>query len=161
VKRFRAPASLIGGLAVAAVSVGTALGGNHAFTASYSGSVTEKVSGQTVTATPRGKGVGKPIGKSTLTGTVTATTANPPCSPLNGPGVLAGAKGKLKVTLLPTSRGCAAGEEDQNNISFSGSAKVNGGTGTFRAAKGTLRFSGHYDRSSGAFSVKLRGTLKY
>jgi hypothetical protein len=161
VKRFRAPASLIGGLAVAAIVVGAALGSSTAFTASYSGTVTEKVNGSTVTATPHGKGSGTVIGKSTLTGIVTATTANPPCSPLNGPGTLAGKVGKLKVTLLSTSRGCAAGEDDRDNISFSGSAKVIGGTGKFRAAKGTLRFTGHYDRSSGTFNVKLRGTLRY
>jgi hypothetical protein len=161
VERFRAPASLIGGLAVAAVLVGTALGStNTAFTASYKGTVTEKVSGQTVTAVPHGTGTGTPIGKGTLTGTVTATTANPPCSPLNGPGVLAGTAGKLKLTLLSTSRGCAASEDDKDNISFSGSAKVTGGTGKFRAAKGTLRFTGHYDRANGTFNVKLRGTLR-
>jgi hypothetical protein len=161
VERLRAPASLIGGLAVAAVLVGTALGGTStAFTASYKGTVTEKVSGQMVTAVPRGKGTGTPIGKGTLTGTVTATTANPPCSPLNGPGVLAGTAGKLKVILLSTSRGCAASEEDRDSISFSGSAKVTGGTGKFRAKKGTLRFTGHYDRANGTFNVKLRGTLR-
>jgi hypothetical protein len=160
VPRFRAPVSVIGGLALAAVLVGTALGSTStAFTASYSGTVTEKVNGQTVTAVPRGKGSGTPIGKGTLTGTVTATTANPPCSPLNGPGVLAGTAGKLKVTLV-SSRGCAASEDDRDNISFSGSAKVTGGTGKFRAAKGTLRFTGHYDRAGGTFTVKLRGTLK-
>jgi hypothetical protein len=67
----------------------------------------------------------------------------------------------LKVTLQPTSRACAAGEDDQDSISFSGTAKINNGTGKFLRAKGTLRFSGHYDRSSGAFNVKLKGTLKY
>jgi hypothetical protein len=161
VKRLRAGASLVGGLAVAAAVVGTAAGGSHAFRASYTGTVTEKVDGQAVTATPRGKGTGTPIGKGTLTGIVSATTANPPCSPLNGPGTLAGAAGKLKVKLLPTSRGCAASEEDRDNISFSGSAKVTGGTGKFRAARGTLRFTGHYNRANGSFNVKLSGTLKY
>jgi hypothetical protein len=160
-KRLRAPTSLIGGLAVAALVAGTALGQSTAFSARYSGTVTEKVNGQSVTAAPRGTGTGTVIGKSTLSGTVAGTTANPPCSPLSGPGVLAGKAGKLKVKLLPTSRGCAAGEEDKDNISFSGSAKVTGGTGKFRAAKGTLRFTGHYDRTSGAFTVKLKGTLKY
>jgi hypothetical protein len=161
VRRIRAAASLVGGLTVAAVIVGTAAGGSHTFTASYTGTVTEKVNGPAVTAAPRGKGRGTLIGKSTLTGIVSATTANPPCSPLNGPGTLAGVAGKLKVKLLSTSRGCAASEEDRDNISFAGSAKVIGGTGKFRAARGTLRFSGHYDRAAGSFSVKLRGTLKY
>jgi len=152
---------LIGGFAVAAVLVGGALGSSAAFTASYSGTITEKVNGQAVTATPRGKGSGTLIGKSTLTGTVSATTANPPCSPLNGPGTLVGKAGKVRLKLLPTSRGCAAGEDDRDNISFSGTAKVTGGTAKFAAAKGTLRFSGHYDRSKGTFNVKLKGTLKY
>ena len=160
-RRFRAPATVIGGLAVAALVAGTALAASTAFTATYSGTVTEKVSGQTVTAVAKGKGKGTAIGKGTLSGTVTASTANPPCSPLSGPGLIAGTAGKLKVTLLPTSRGCAAGEDDRDNISFSGSAKVKGGTGKYRAAKGTLRFTGHYDRAHGNFTVKLSGTLKY
>jgi hypothetical protein len=160
-KRLPAPATIAGGLAVAALVAGTALGGSSALVAKYSGTVTEKVNGQLVTAVPKGKGTGTLIGKSVLTGVVKATTANPPCSPLNGPGTLAGAKGKLQLALLPTSRGCAASEEDKDNISFSGSAKVIGGTGKFRSAKGTLRFTGHYNRAGGTFDVKLTGTVKY
>jgi hypothetical protein len=146
---------------VAALLAGNAGGRTAAFVGNYSGTVTEKVSGQTVTALVKGTGKGTPIGKGTIGGTVVASTANPPCSPFSGPGVIAGPRGKLKVKVLPTSRGCAASEEDQNNITFSGSAKVTGGTGKFRAAKGTLRFSGHYDRSGGSFTVKLRGTLRF
>lgn len=160
-RRFRAPASVIGGLAVAAVLVGTALGSSAALVASYTGTVTEKVNGPSVTALPRGKGTGTLIGKSTLTGVVAATTANPPCSPLNGPGTLTSARGKLKLKLITGSRGCAAGEDDRDSISFSGTAKVTGGTGKFLRAKGTLRFSGHYDRANGEFNVKLRGTVRY
>jgi hypothetical protein len=160
-KRLRAPATIAGGLAVAALVSSTALGSSAALVAKYSGTVSEKVNGQLVTAVPRGKGTGTLIGKSVLTGVVKATTANPPCSPLNGPGTLAGAKGKLQLTLLPTSRGCAASEEDKDNISFSGSAKVIGGTGKFRGAKGTLRFTGNYNRAGGTFTVKLTGTVKY
>lgn len=160
-KHFRAPAILIGALAVAALVVGNALAHSTAFSASYSGTTTEKVDGQTVTAFVKGKGTGTLVGKSTISGTVVASTANPPCSPFSGPGLIAGARGKLKVKVLSTSRGCAASEEDKNNISFSGSAKVTGGTGKFRAAKGTLRFTGHYDRSGGTFTVKLKGTVKF
>lgn len=161
-KDLRVAASLIGGLAVAALVAGNALGQSTAsFSASYRGTVTEKVDGQAITALAKGKGTGTVIGKSTIRGTVAATTANPPCSPLKGPGVIAGPAGKLKVKILPISRGCAAGEDDADNISFSGSAKVTAGTGKFRVAKGTLRFTGHYDRSRGTFTVKLKGTLKF
>jgi hypothetical protein len=160
VKDLRAPTTLLGGLALAAVLAGNALAHTTAFSASYKGLVTEKVNGQTVTATVRGTGTGTPIGKSTISGVVVATTApDSPCAPFKGPGVISGKSGKLKVTVTPTSRGCAAGEDDRNNISVAGSVKVNGGTGKYRKAKGVLRFTGHYDRGSGAFSVKLKGAL--
>lgn len=160
-KRFLGPVVLLFALAVAATYVGTAAGTSTNFTATYSGKVTESVNNNDVTATPNGKGTGTLIGKSTITGTVGATTANPPCTPLSGPGILKGSKSTLKLTLLTGSRACAAGQDDQNNISFSGSAKVTGGTGALKKAKGTLRYSGHYDRGTGAFTVKLTGTLKH
>jgi hypothetical protein len=164
-KRFRAStlaaalglAALAAGAAFAAGTTSTAL-----FSASYAGTATEKVDGQKVTAVTRGKGTGKLIGKSTISGTVVATTtADSACAPFGGPGVIAGAKGKLKVKVLPTSRGCAASEEQRDSISLAGKVKVTGGTAKFRKARGTLRFTGHYNRSSGAFTVKLKGTLQY
>jgi len=92
-KRFLGPVSLTSALAVAAVCVGSAVGSSVNFTASYSGKVTEVVNGTAVTATPNGTGKATLIGKGTLTGTVAATTANPPCSPLSGPGALKGQHG--------------------------------------------------------------------
>lgn len=160
-KRFLGPVSLIAVLAVAAVYVGTAVGSSINFTATYKGKVTEVVKGNAVTATPKGTGKATLIGKGSLTGTVAGTTSNPPCSPLSGPGTLKGKKGTLKLKLLTGSRACAAGSDDQNNISFSGMAKVTGGTGALKKASGKLHYSGHYDRGTGAFNVKLTGTLKH
>ncbi len=151
-------AVLVAGTAVAANVVGPK---TVAFKGSYAGTVTEKVDGQTISALASGIGSGTVVGKSKLVGTVTGTTSNPPCSPLSGPGTIAGTAGKLKLTLLPTSRACAASEEEQNDITVSGNAKVAGGTLKFRKAKGTLHFSGHYDRAGGAFNVKLTGKLTY
>lgn len=146
----------------AAVAVGTAVAAHSAaFVANYSGTATEKVSGQTVTTAGKGTGTGTLVGRSTLSGTVVANTSNPPCAPFKGPAAIAGPKGKLKLTVLPTSRGCAASQDDQNNVSIAGSAKVIGGTAKFKKARGTLRFTGHYDRGSGAFTLKLKGTLTY
>jgi plastocyanin len=130
-----------------------------AFTGSYAGQVTEKVDGSNVTALTNGTGTGTVIGKGTLTGTVTATTANPPCSPLAGTGTITGAKGTLKVTVGSTSRGCAASETDQTHITVSGTVNVTGGTLLFNKAKGSIHFSGAYDRTSGAFDIKLTGKL--
>jgi len=164
-KRLRAfflPAVVIGLVVVA----GTAFAAipkpkTVVFKGSYAGQVTEKVDGSNVTGLTSGTGLGTVIGKGKLTGTVTATTANPPCSPLSGKGAITGLKGNLKVTLLPTSRGCAASEQDQTHVTVSGDAKVTGGTLKFKKAKGKLHFSGNYDRTSGAFSVKLTGKFTY
>lgn len=158
-KRLRGVSALAAAVAVAAVvAAGAAAANSVAFSASYAGKATEQVSGTTVNATATGAGTGNVVGKSTIAGSVVADTSNPPCGPFNGPGSIKGLKGTLKVTIL-NSRGCAAGQDDQNNISLSGTAKVNGGTGKFKKAKGNLHFSGHYDRASGAFTVKLSGTL--
>jgi hypothetical protein len=165
-KHFRAFIPLTVAVAVAAVAVGTAMATQSAaFKGTFTGKVTEQVNGASVKALA--SATGSPtlgtsrLGKSTLTGTVTATTANPPCSPLSGPGTIAAKAGKMKVTLKTTSRGCAASEEDQSTITVSGDAKVAGGTLKFKNAKGSLHFSGNYDRKSGAFSVKLTGRLTY
>jgi hypothetical protein len=160
-KRFVGPVSLIAALAVAAVCVGSAVGSSVNFTATYKGKVTEVVNGSAVTATPKGTGKATLIGKGSMTGKVAGNTTNPPCTPLGGPGTLKGTKGTLKLKLLTGSRACAAGQDDQNNISFSGFAKVTGGTGALKGATGKLHYSGHYDRGTGAFNVKLTGTLKH
>jgi hypothetical protein len=161
-KQFLGLVSLLAALAVAAVCVGSAVGSSTNFTASYSGKVTEVVNGSAVKATPKGTGKATLIGKGTLAGTVAASTdSTTGCSPLSGPGTLKGTKGTLKLKLLTGSRGCAASQDDQNHITFSGKAKVTGGTGALKKASGTLSFLGHYNRGTGAFDVKLVGTLKH
>lgn len=162
-KHFRAFTFLTAALAVAAIAAGTALAAQSiAFKGSYSGTVTEKVNGQIVTALTKGTGSGTLVGKGSLTGTVTATTAaDQPCAPLTGPGTISGPKGKIKLTLVTGSRGCAASEDEKDSITVSGNAKIAGGTLKFKHAKGTLHFSGHYDRKSGAFKVTLTGKLTY
>ena len=159
-RHLRAPAMLILGLAVVAALAASATAKTTKFTATYSGTVTEKVAGQTVTATTKGTGKGTLIGKSTVSGIVTATTSDQACAPFGGPGTIVGTGGKLKVTVV-NSRGCAASQEAQNDISVAGFVTVKGGTGKWKAAKANLHFTGHYDRGSGAFTVKLTGTLKY
>jgi hypothetical protein len=162
VKHFRAFSILTGVVTFAALAAATALASSSvAFTGTYTGKVTEKVDGDTITALASGTGKGTIVGTSKLSGTVTGTKANPPCSPLSGPGTITGPRGKLKITVVSTSRGCAASEEDQDSITLSGTAKVTGGTLKFKKARATLHFSGHYDRKSGSFNVKLSGKLTY
>lgn len=149
-------------LAVAAVVVSSAAAATISFTGNYKGKVTERVAGSQITAVAAGTGLGTLIGKGSVAGTVVATTtADSPCAPFTGPGTIKGPKGTLKLSVLTGSRGCAASEDDKDNISMSGTAKVLGGTATFKKARGTLRFTGHYDRSTGVFHLKLTGKLTY
>lgn len=90
-----------------------------------------------------------------------APPAEPPCSPFSGPAQIKSAKGILKLAILPSSSGCVTDESAQSKVTLKGTVKVLGGTGSFKKAKGTLKFKGAYDRSSGAFSVKLFGPLSY
>jgi hypothetical protein len=165
VRHFRAIPFLIATVALAAVVAGTAFAAAQtkvAFKGAYKGTVTEKVDGSNITAVVSGSGTGTVIGKGKLSGTVTATTtADSACAPFNGPGSISGAKGKLKVTVVTPSRGCAASEEEKDSITVSGTAKVTGGTLKFKKAKGSLHFSGHYDRKSGSFNVNLTGSFTY
>ncbi len=165
-KQFRA--LLLPMLAVAlAVGTSTAFAATPkkpktvAFKGTYAGQVTEKTDGQNVTALTAATGTSTIVGKGKLTGTVAGTTANPPCSPIAGTGALSGPKGTLKVALKPTSRGCAASADDQNNIMVTGDAKVLSGTLKLKKAKGTMHFSGSYDRSAHTFTVKFTGKLTY
>jgi hypothetical protein len=130
-----------------------------AFKATYTGKATEKVSGQNVTAVAKGTGKASVLGKSSISGTAKGSTAQQ-CTSIIGPGKITSAKGNLNVTLVK-SRGCAASQEEQNSITLSGYIQIKNGTGKFAKAKGKIHFSGHYDRTSGAFTVNLTGKLTY
>lgn len=166
-KQFRALVAALGVIVLVA-SAGAALGATPkpkprtvTFKGAYAGTVTEKVDGQNVTGLTNGTGTSTAVGKGKLVGAPAGTTANPPCSPITGPATLTGAKGNLKVSLLPTARACAASEDDPDNISVVGDAKVAGGTKLFKRAKGKLHFSGTYDRKAFTFTVKFTGKLTY
>jgi hypothetical protein len=64
---------------------------------------------------------------------------------------------KILFKVLPGSTGC--GDEEANVFSVSGRAQVTGGTKAFRKAKGSLKFTGVYDKGQGTFSVKFTGKL--
>jgi len=116
------------------------------------------VTGQTVAISAQGAGKGSIIGASKIAGTGKGDASNPPCVPFSGPGTITGVGAKLTFAVLRTSRGCAA-QDDQNNVTVTGQLKITGGTGKLARAHGTLKFTGKYNRGTGAFTVKLTGAL--
>jgi len=159
VTKLRILSAVTVALAVAAVAATSApAGATVAFTATYTGKATTKVTGQTVAISAQGAGKGSIIGASKIAGTGKGDASNPPCVPFSGPGTITGVGAKLTFAVLRTSRGCAA-QDDQNNVTVTGQLKITGGTGKLARAHGTLKFTGKYNRGTGAFTVKLTGAL--
>ncbi len=128
-----------------------------AFTAKYKGTAVVKVNDSVADIAANGTGTGTLIGAGKITGKGTGDSSAQPCVPFTGPGSMTGAKGKLLFTVVSGAQGC--GDEQGQVFSVVGKAKVTKGTGKLAKAKGTLKFTGVYDRGTGAFSVKFTGNL--
>lgn len=156
--------TIAGPLALALLVVGTAAAGTSLkpkpvpFTAKYSGTASAQVTDQVADISATGKGTGTILGAATITGQGKGDASAQPCVPFTGPGSMVGTKGtKLLFTVIAGSQGC--GDEGGHVFSVSGKAKVTGGSGKFAKARGTLKFTGVFDRDQGTFSVKFTGTL--
>ena len=153
--------ALAAGVALLALSGGAALASSSkvvVFAASYSGTATVTVTDGVADIKVTGTGKGTPIGAGKVTGAGKGDANQQPCVPFTGPGTMIGTKNtKLTFTVLTGSTGC--GDEAGQVFSISGKAKVVKGTGTLAKAKGTLKFTGVYDRGAGTFTVKFKGKL--
>ena len=128
-----------------------------AFTAAYSGTATTKATDSVADIVANGTGKATLIGAGKITGHGTGDSSAQPCVPFTGPGSMVGPGGKVLFTVLAGSTGC--GDEGGHIFSISGKAKVVKATGKLKKAKGTLKFTGVYDRDAGTFTVKFKGTL--
>jgi hypothetical protein len=142
-------------IASSAFAAGTA---KVAFRANFSGKAVVRVSGshaEIVSAQAAGRGV--PIGKATLFGKGAGNSSDP-CPLFGGPATITTTKGKLKFAISPIA-GSACTDEQAQQFSLSGRALFKGGTRKYAKAKGSFKFAGTYNRSTGAFAVKFVGTL--
>ena len=129
-----------------------------AFVGKYSGTAVTKQSDKTVDITANGTGSGTLIGAGKVSGVGVGDTSQQPCVPFTGTGSIKGAKGTIAFKVIPGSTSC--GDEAGQTFNFVGKAVVTKATGKLLKKKGTLKLTGTYDRSSGAFSAKFSGTLK-
>ena len=128
-----------------------------AFTGTYSGTATTQQSDQTVTINANGTGSGTLIGAGKIVGNGIGSTASQPCVPFTGPGSMSGPGGSISFKVIAGSQGC--GDQQGESFTVSGKATVTSATGKLAGRKGLLRFTGTYDRTSGAFTAKFRGSL--
>jgi hypothetical protein len=147
-------AALVAGSAFAATG---AKAKKIAFVGTYAGTATTKATDSVADIVANGAGKATLIGAGKIVGHGTGDSSAQPCVPFTGPGTMTGKAGKLLFTVLAGSSGC--GDEGGHVFSISGKAKVTKGTGKLKKAKGTLKFTGVYDRDAGTFTVKFKGTL--
>lgn len=130
----------------------------HSFTASYRGTGAGQVSGASASGSATMSGRGRLIGASTLSGEGHGTFTSATCVTFSGAAVIKGDSGSIR---LAARNGNACVAADASTASFSGRARVTGGTETFAGARGNVTFSGRYTRQTGMVTLSLRGTLTY
>lgn len=128
-----------------------------AFVGTYKGTATTTQTDTTVAINANGTGKGTLIGIGKITGVGTGDSSQRPCIPFSGTGSMKGTAGTVIFKVNPYASSC--GDDAGQFFNFTGKATVLKATGKLLKAKGTLKFSGTYDRTSGAFTVKFKGTL--
>ena len=164
--RFRIAAAVVGIVGVSALLTGTGLAGTStsaklvAFKGSYAGRAIVRTTGSdSANLAATGKGTGTLIGASTLVGTGVGLNSEP-CPVFSGKGTLTAAKGGAKIyfTVAPGATSCA-GATESDPSALKGTAKVTGGTGVFKKARGMLKLTGTYSRATGKYAMTLAGPL--
>jgi hypothetical protein len=151
-------------LAAAVITAGAAAApASHAvkivaFSATYTGTATTQQSDNVVDISANGSGSGTLLGAGKITGKGTGDSSQQPCVPFTGTGAMTGTAGTT-VAFKVTSGANGCGDEKGEAFAIVGHATVVKATGKLAKAKGTLKFTGTYDRSSGAFKVKFTGKL--
>jgi hypothetical protein len=160
--RFIAPAVAAAVVAAAAVApaYAPASPAAHAaktvkFSGKYSGKTAVTIKGSSIKiASVNGSGSGTD-GLNKLTGSNGTGHTSGTCGFFSGTAKISGSGGSLTLAVKSSSKGCGEG----NVKSVSGSATVTGGSGKLSGAKGTLSFSGSYNKSAGTFTVTISGSV--
>ncbi len=121
--------------------------GAVAINATYKGSMKlvwsdSDVKVSSITAT----GTGTTAGLASLSGTGSSAPSSQ-CDAIIGTGVLGSGADTVKVTFDSGTQGCADSDAAPANVTLKGNAVVNGGTGKYAGATGTLK-------ATGSFAVK-------
>jgi hypothetical protein len=155
-RSYYKPAVLAAILACAAIVPNSAMASK--FTGSYSGKASVKVKGSSITIKSVNGSGSSTLGRGKLTGKNGSGRANQAqgCGFFKGSATISGSKGSIKLSLSESkTKACGKG----NSIAVRGTASVKGGSGKYKKAKGSLSFSGTFNKATGAFSVKFTGSV--
>ena len=140
-----------------AAAAAKAKAGSLNFVGKYAGKASTKVTNGNAAIVANGTGTGNLIGAGKIAGTGTADTTVQPCSPFTGTGTITAAKGAISFAVPTGAAGC--GDEGGHVFTLKGTFTVTAATGSLAKAKGSLRFTGVYNRDAGTFSINVSGKL--
>jgi hypothetical protein len=127
-----------------------ASGGVLAFSGAYKGKMSVLWSDSGVQATSvTASGTGTTLGLDSLSGTGSSSPQNQ-CDSIDGSGVLSGGGNTIKVSFDSNAKGCAAEGAAPTTVTITGTASINGGTGKYAGATGTLKVTGSFAIKSNA-----------
>ncbi len=128
----------------AATTAKPAAAGAIAFNGTYKGKISMLWSASDVQATSvTGAGTGTILGLDTLSGSGSSAPSSQ-CDSINGSGTLSGGGNTLKVTFDTASKACGAEGAAPTVVNITGNAVINGGTGKYAGATGTLKVTGSF-----------------
>jgi len=112
-------------------------------------------------------GIGTILGLSDMQGVGSAAPASQ-CDSFGGSGTISGGGNTLKLTFDTNAQACAEDSDAPTGISITGSAIINGGTGKYAGASGTLKVTGSFSikttaagkTESDAFKITMSGNIK-
>jgi hypothetical protein len=151
-------AALAGGLVLAASAAPLAAARHGRLNATYTGQASGSVSGTSASGSASTSGRGSLVGKSTFSGSATGDASTPPCIHFTGRGSIKSAGGTIRLASLPGATACVAAASGDSGT-FTGKARISGGTGKFAHARGTLAFSGSFEGH--AVRITLTGSVRY
>ena len=133
-----------------------------AFSGTYTGKIGLTWGDSYVQATSvEGTGTGNVLGLTDLAGLGSSAPANQ-CDTFNGSGTLSGGGNTLKLTFDSSARACAEDANAPTGITFTGNAIINGGTGKYAGATGTLKVTaGSFNIQSSTAGKKESDSFKF
>jgi hypothetical protein len=144
-----------------------------AINATYKAKLATVWTSDSVSANVSGAGSGNTAGLDSISGSGNSAPANQ-CDPLQGSGILGSGANTLKVSFDTSTQGCAADGQAPTTVSIvgpsgtgPGKAIINGGTGKFAGASGTLSVTGSFavkatdagTKDSTELSLSISGTI--
>jgi hypothetical protein len=137
-----------------------AAGSSVAIDAKYTGTISMLWSDAGVTATGvKATSTANNANLDVLTGSGSSSPQSK-CDIILGSGVISGGADSIKVTFDSSTKGCAEDEDGPTTVNITGTAVINGGTGMFAGATGTLKVTGSFGMKSHAAGVSEKSDLK-